>query len=391
VNPPGPHWERPPARSEAGISLLEVLVYAVLASILIVLAMGALGTVQKGVSTSHESARVSGDADETMALMGRDLRSMGLKRLFYSPAPGSFADTLVSEASLAPLDSSSFIHRDGNRYDTLTILRTKLDRRGAPVGVDTVTYSVNPTDRILTRHVAGDAPASVGTGIEAMQFEYGVSALSKVLVDERTIQPGNWTATPAPEVSASGSGIQIAKTSAGSVTCWQSATGFSTSNLRRYAFDLRAQGDAPLLANAATLAVIIASPSGTVQASEPFMVGAAAMDFHIEIEAPACGNCRAGIRMDINAGPGAAGGKLLVSSFALSEIAQGDYTWSPTPTLAQKKGTRAIRIYMLAGSGIPLHGAVASKLALANTVLTFNDGVGRSLLDQVVPTPNNGP
>lgn len=373
--------------SQSGLSLLEIIVYAALSILLIGLAMGALGTVQKGVSKSGEMARMHGEADEAMQVISRDLRNLGLKRLFYKTGPGVFVDTLLTQASYAPGDSSSFIHRDGPRYDQLTFLRANLDNRGVPIGVDTVTYGVNAANQTLMRSVSGGgAPVAVCTRVEALQFAYGISARQVMLVNEAPPVAGNWTANPPGDIDFPSATLEISRNTAGTVTAWQSSKAFSTVARRRYAFDFRGLGDDPLMTEVEELEVMVCSPSGTLIASEPFMVGGTLMDYRIEMEVPPCGDCRAGIRMR-----SVRKGKLILSSFSFSEVSQGDLTWSSAPTLNEKKGVRAVRIYLLAGSDSPIYGANGGSVTLANASLSFNDSKGRSLLDEVVPTPNNGP
>ncbi len=240
---------------QGGISLVEIPV-----ALLIAFAMRSLGTVQKGVSKSSESGRMYGEVEEAVQVMGRDLRNLGLKHLFYATAPGVFTDTILSQASYLPSDSSSFNHRDGTLFDTLTFLRPKLDAAGA-------------------------------------------------------------------------------------LTFWQATSPFSTSTARRYAFEFQGFGDAGFVAGLGSLEAVICSSAG----------------------------------------------KLYLSKIAFSEISQGDLTWAAAPTLLQKKSTRAVRIYLLVGSPNPMFGAHSDTMTLANASLNFTDGKGRSLLDEIIPTPNNGP
>lgn len=376
-----------PRAGQRGMTLLEAVIYAALSLLLIGLAMGGLSTVQRGLSKTNEMARMRGDADEAMQIMGRELRNLGLKRLFYRNGSGGFVDTLLAGASYAPGDSSSFRHRDGARYDALTFLSPVLDGRGAPLGVDTVTYSVDGATQILQRAVNGRAPMALCRRVDALQFEYGVSARKRLLVDERTPAQARWLGVPAANLRFAGATLILEKqtTAQGTVSAWQTASAFSTSPDRRYAFDLAGSADEALLANVDSVVAMICNPAGTPVATERFLLGAAVTTLRVEIAAPACGDCRAGIRATLRGK-----GRLTLTAFSFSEVSRGDMAWSPDPAPADKPGVRAVRIRLLVGSDMPVHGVRAGSMQLANAELSFNDRKGRSLLDEVIPTPNNG-
>lgn len=371
---------------QSGMSLLEIAIYAVLSLLLIAFAMRSLGTVQKGVSKSSESGHMQGEVEEAVQVIGRDLRNLGLKHLFYEATPGTFADTILSQASYLPNDSSSFLHRDGTLFDTLPFLRAKLDAAGNPAGVDTITYQVNPATQILSRTIKGASPINICSRVEALQFAYGVSAQKVLFVTESPPTLAHWTSSPSGDLSVVGTSLVATKSAAGSVTFWQSTSSFSTSSARRYAFDFQGFGDGNLVAGLASLETIICSSAGTVVTSESLKVETTARDFHVEMDAPACASCRAGFKLSL-----LTTGKLYLSKISFGEISQGDLTWSAAPTLVQKKSTRAVRVYLLVGSANPMFGAHSDTMTLANASLNFTDGKGRSLLDEIIPTPNNGP
>lgn len=377
-------------RGQRGLSLLEVIVYAALSLALIGLAMGGLGTVHKGISNSSEMARMRSDADEAVQVMGRDLRNLGLKRLFYATGPGAFTDTLLAAASFGPADLSSFRHADGAPGDTLVFLRAAVDERGAPTGVDTVTYRLDPATQSLLRAVNGEAPAALCGRVEALQFEYGISAARNAWVDEDSMVAAEWqwTATTHAGVAFAGNAVEasLRRARPASVAAFWHRSAFSVQARRRYAFDIRAAADDALLAGQDSLVAMICTPGGIPVAWERFAVGTVPRDLRVELEAPACGNCRAGIRLALHDK-----GKLTVSAFAFSEVSQGDMRWTHSPTLAEKPGVRAVRIHLLTGTDKPMHGINEAGIRLANADLRFRDRKGRSLLDEVIPVPNNGP
>ncbi len=380
--------DRPdPRAGQRGMSLLEAVIYAALSLLLIGLAMGGLGTIQRGLSKTSEMSRMRGDADEAMQIMGRELRNLGLKRIFYRNGPDDFVDIRLAGASYAPGDSSSFRHRDGARYDSLTFLSPVLDGRGAALGVDTVTYSVDDATQTLQRSVNGGAPMALCRKVDALQFEYGVSARKRHLVDEREPAQARWQGLPAANLRFAGTALILEKqtTTPGTVSAWQAVSGFSTSADRRYAFDLVGSVDEAFLASVDSVVAMICTPAGTAVAAERFLLGAATTTLRIEMAAPACGDCRAGIRASLRGK-----GRLMLAAFAFSEVSRGDMAWSPDPAPADKQGVRAVRISLLVGSDKPVHGVRAGSMRLANAGLSFSDSKGRSLMDEIIPTPNNG-
>lgn len=381
----GPHAGR--TQGQRGMTLLEILMYAGLSMLVIGLAMGGLGMVQKGVTHNQEWARMNGDEEEALMVMARDMRNMGLKHLLYQPAPGVLAETLLTKASYAPLDSSSFRHREGALYDTLIFVQSRLDASGSPVGVDTVSYRVNPVTHTLMRATPSKGSVEVCRRVEALQFEYGISGQVKTMAAEPTMVPSHWTASNPAEISFSGGALVVSKSGPGAVSAWDKNASFSTSPRNRYAFGLRAVADDAFIAAADSVQLMICSPGGSIVASEPIKVSATAFDFNVEIAVPDCNGCHAGVRV-IQKGSGK--GKLSIASFAFSEFSQGDVTWSPNPTLAEKKGVRSVRVFLLLGSDKPLAGISDQTLSLADIKLAFHDNRGRSLLDQTIPVPNNG-
>lgn len=373
-------------RAQRGLSLPEVIIYAALSLLLVGLAMGALGTAQKGMSQNGETARMRSDAEEAVQVMGRDLRNLGLKRLLFQDGAGTVVDTFIPAATFLPGDSSSFRHRDGNQFDSLTFLRAGLDMDGKPIRVDTVSYGVDPSTRSLMRAVNGASREAICTRVEALQFEYGLSARRTDLAGESPPVAAHWRAAPANRLSISGNSLVVFSSGAATVSFFHASRAFATSAARRYAFDITGLGDPDLMANLVSLDAVLYRPDGSIVAAEPFRVGTAFADYHIETGGADCGDCRAGVRVVLKER-----GKLKLSRFSFSEVSQGDIVWSPAPILEERKAARAVRIYLLVGSGKDLHGLHANTMRLANADLKFSDGRGRSLLDEIVPTPNNGP
>jgi hypothetical protein len=373
-------------RGQSGISLLEIVVYAALALVVIGFAVRALGNLHEGAFKNQETAQLRGDGDDALLIFSRDLRNLGLKRVFYSPSEDVLVDTSLTGIRWAPGDSSSFLHSAGNPYDTLAFIKPELDSSGKPTGMDTVSYAVDPATKILTRTRNGGPATAVCQAVEGLQFEYKVTAAQTPVFAESPPAIARWTADPSTGLSASGSNLVMTRTGAGSVSAWYSHAAVQVSADHKYSIDLVGACDAAFLANVDDIVAMICDPSGSPLKSERFMIGAKATDLHLEMGGIDCLDCRVGVKM-VMRGSGA----FRLSGFKFTDIGQGDGSWSSAPTLTQKAAARFIRISLLTATQKPIFENRSEAIAFAGISLTFNDKMVRYLLQEVIPIPNNGP
>lgn len=374
-----------PIRGQSGISLLEIVVYGALALIVVGFAVRSLGNLHKGAFKNQETAQLRGDGEDALLIFSRDLRNLGLKRIFYSPSPNVLVDTVLKRIQWASGDSSSFLHSPGNPYDTLTFIKPELDSSDKPRGIDTVRYAVDPATRILTRRRKGGAATEVCQAVEALQFEYKVTAAKTLVFAESPPAIARWTANPSAGMSVSGSNLVMTRTGAGSVSAWYT-NAVQVSADHKYAIDLAGSSDAAFLANVDEIVAMICDPYGRPLKSERFMIGSKATDLHLEMGGINCLNCRVGVKMVMRGS-----GVFRLSSFKFTDIGQGGGSWSSAPTLAQKAAVRFIRISLLTATQKPIFENRSESIPFAGISLTFNDKKVRYLLQEVIPIPNNGP
>jgi hypothetical protein len=371
---------------QSGISMLEMVLYAILALIVIGIAVRMLGNLHKGAFRNQEAARLRGDADDAMLMISRDFRNLGLKRIFYSPSADVLVDTALTGIAWTPGDSSSIRHSDGNPYDTLVFIKPELNASDKPIGIDTVRYAVDPATKVLIRTRNGGAAIAVCKAVEALQFEYKVTAVKTLAVADSPPAIARWTASPAADLSASGSNLVMMKTGAGSVSAWYSNTAVQVSADHQYAIDITGSCDAEFLANVDNIVAMICDASGNPLKSERFLIDSRTTDLHLELAGIDCLNCRVGLKM-VMRGSGA----FRFSSFRFMDIGQGDGAWSTAPTLAQKAAVRFIRVSLLTGTQKPISGNRDEAFAFAGISPSFSDKKIRYLLQEVIPIPNNGP
>lgn len=370
---------------QAGLTLVETLVYAALSLAIMGLAVWSLAGLQKGAGRSQETARLHGDASEAMRLLAQDARNLGLKRIIYSPAPGSLVDTQLTRANFGPADSSSFRHSNGNPYDTLVFLKPALNPLGKPVAIDTVRYAADPATRILYRTLNGGAPLEICRQADALQFEYNVSAAKSELFDQNPPAALQWSQTPAGTVTPSGSALKASLAGAGTATFWLSGRPLSLNPSHTYQLDMRAMASAAFLANVDSIYAILCDAAGSPLARQSFLPAPTLTPLSLEWGGQACANCYCGFRMVMRGA-----GDFYLGSLKLTDVEQGDGPWVANPTPAQKKAVRAFRVYLLARGGKTTSSLRDGSLTLADVTVTFADKLARSLLEDIVPVPNNG-
>ena len=366
--------------------MIEMVVYATLALVVVGFALRALGTLHKGAFKNQETAHLRGEADDALLIFSRDLRNLGLKRIFYSPSADVLVDTVLTRIHWAPGDSSSFLHSDGNPYDTLAFIKPELDSSDKPIGIDTVRYAVDPATKVLTRTRNGRDAMAVCQAVEALQFEYKVTAARTLAFAESPPAIVHWTGSPSAALSASGSNLVMTRITAGSVSAWCSNAAVQVSADHQYAIDLTGACDAAFLANVDNIVAMICDPSGAPLQAERFLIDSKATDLHLEMAGIDCLSCRVGLKMVMRGS-----GVFRFSSFKFTDIGQGDGSWSTAPTLAQKAAVRFIRMSLLTGTQKPIFENRDETLAFAGISLSFTDRKVRNLLQEVIPIPNNGP
>ena len=222
--------------------------------------------------------------------------------------------------------------------------------------------------------------------MEALQFEYKVTAAQTLVFAESPPAIARWTANPPAGLSASGTNLVMTRIGSGSVSAWYSNAAVQVSADHKYAIDLAGSCDAAFLANVDEIVAMICDASGSPLKSERFLIDSKTTDLHLEMGGIDCLNCRVGVKMVMRGS-----GVFRFSSFKFMDIGQGDGSWSSAPTLAQKAAARFIRISLLTATQKPIFENRSEVISLAGISLTFNDKKVRCLLQEVIPIPNNGP
>lgn len=374
-----------PGGGEKGMTLLEVLIYASLSMIVLVMAVGIIGNFQKNANRKQEMSRLRGDANETLRIIAQDARNLGLKRVVFSPSPGILVDTQLTRVDYGPADSSSFRHMDGKTCDTLEFLKPKLNASGKPIAIDTVRYAVDENTGALFRSVNGLLPVEIARQVDAFQFEFGIFAVKTTMAYENPAITAHWAQTPAGTLTQEGSAVQASALVAGTHRFWLSGAPVSLTAKHTYQLELDISGTGTFLANVDSIYAILSNAAGTPIARQSFLPTTSNSPLTLTWSGISCSPCYCGFQMVMNGA-----GEFQLTSLKLTDVEQGDGVWVANPTIAQKKAARAFRVFLLSRSSQKLHGAEKDTVALANAALTFNDKLGRSHLEDVVSIPNNG-
>gem|GEM_PF-4923714 len=364
---------------------MEVVIYSSLALLVLGSAVTILGRLHRSAFRNQEMSRVHGDAGEAISLIAQDIRNLGLKRVVYSPDPGLLVDTLLSSADYGPADSSSFLHKDGNPYDTLVFIKPQLDAVGKPISVDTIRYFVDPATSTLSRAANHADPVAICPQVDALQFEYGLYATKTTLVVEKPPAILHWSQNPAGTLSQSGSTLKAIRNSAGTSSFWISNHSVNLVANHTYRLEIQTMANAYFLDHVDSLYATLCNGAGVPVAKQSFLPSTTLSTQYLEWSGIACSGCYAGFRMETHGQ-----GEFSLNSLQLIDVKQADGTWTPLPTTAEKKAVRSIRISLLARSAGEVFGIRPDTLNLANVQLHFHDDLGRALSNDVISIPNNG-
>ncbi|MDR0330346.1 MAG: type II secretion system GspH family protein [Chitinispirillales bacterium] len=190
--------------NKKGMTLLELLVYMVLAAFLLapVIMLMQNSSVSMARDAVNTELRISGR--DIVNIMYDDLKNTGFKIhpstfksdlaatyiAFDVPSPGSDPVIIVNDSS-----SITSVNDGAGFYDEFTAIMGRLNDAGAWVGIDTISYRVDaadPTRPLTRRHRKGtiggansDATQVIARNVAALKFRY-----SEDLVDwEDEIDP----------------------------------------------------------------------------------------------------------------------------------------------------------------------------------------------------------
>lgn len=342
-----------------GLTLIEMLIYIVLFSIVAIL----IGSQMKSMISSFSGGKtisiLQSDTRDILAVLTRDICNTGYKRTMVSVG-GVYKDSVIEGTFLS--DSSSFIHKEGNPGDTLIIYKAVLDNSGNFSKKDTIQYYLDST---TLKRKAGNSTVAISENVHGLQFEYGVYKIDSVLLNENTFNASNW-AVPY--------GLHEMKFN-------QKVNLDSEANLRiiydmTFSEDFRNDMDSMRWE-------IRYSTANSVVGSVAFK--APKSQLGLQIPVPQNSNAELALRYWTN------GSKdFTVNSFKLLLDNFGKYQWTSNPQTNRKKGVKAIKIEALVRSKNKGETTVETPITVGNVSISRSGPYNWRHYSEVVEIPNNG-
>ncbi len=358
-----------------GVTLIELLVYIVLFSVVSLFVGAQMKQLLGGYSSGRRVARLQSEFRDVLAMLSREIRNTGLKTCLISGGSGTLTTSIDPGAYLS--DSSSFIHKEGNPGDTLTIYKLRLNDNGDKTGVDVIQYYLDGTT--LKRYAEGKR-IDIAENVHALQFQYGVLAMDSLLLDQRTINPNDWTVPYGVEKIGSMK-VKISSASSGSIKSLQSFR-ISRDQRIRVRFQVSASGDFPQNLDSIRCS-IIRSSSNSVIASERFLPNGS----EIGIVMPVRAENDAKISFDYWCH---GKGELNISSAEVRRADLGEYRWENDPISSKKKAVKAIKIFALVRSSGKATAALNQNISVANVQVPVSGPYVWRVVKETVEVLNNG-
>lgn len=376
---------REPGRGQAGLSMVEVMVYISVSGIVLAILTLTLRNMNKGLVQGNRAVKLQQGGREALSIMARDIRNTGLKRALYRDASGAVRDTLVARVANSAADSASFLAAESGRYDQITFRQIRLDGNDRPAGIDSVVYRVDAARQMLVRRENTGPFQDLSPNVDALQFQYGLYALDAPVVAARPPTAAGWTSSGAAGLVFSSTRMAMTLAGPGSGAARQVSGGFDVQQARTYRLEIITSADAAFFQNGGRMSAQILNPAGAPIATVPFIPGLSQTRRRIELTAPTAANCRLAIGLTA-AGPVS----VRVVSVRFGPVDRGAYTWVNAPTAAERKWVRAVRIMLMAKAGGAGSGVQTGSYAIGNAVVPIRDKQPRRYFEEEVPIVNNG-
>jgi prepilin-type N-terminal cleavage/methylation domain-containing protein len=372
------------SNKRAGVTLIELLIVIVVLGFITLMFSKQMVTLINNYTAGKSVVSQHIDANTVISVMAGEIQNTGLK--VYYTAPGS---AVAPGITVSSTDLSSFVHRQGNPGDTLTIYKARINSSGGWANViDTITYYINGTSLMRVCKTTGSATTNVlAENVYAMQFRYGSSITSTSFFDQRIFTPTSWTLTTSSGTAPS----RIDSTSFVTLTF---DTGMTKAKLTyssslslilncKYAISLSIIPSGNFPTNIDSMYFSFRKTDGTIVVAEKFIPNKNGNNFTIQANATAA--VKATIEFYTKGT-----GVLNVKSASATCVDLGSYTWFNNPATTDKPKVKIIRMQLLTRSdnktGVKTGGAVS----VGDVTVATTDNYTWRLYDQIIEIPNNG-
>ncbi len=358
-----------------GVTLIELLVYIVLFSVVSLFIGSQMKQLLRGYTSGRRISRLQSESRDVLAMLSREIRNTGLKTSLINSGANTLT-TLTDPGVYLP-DSSSFVHKEGDPGDSLTIYKLRLNDNGDKTGVDTIQYYLD--GNILKRFAEGKH-IDIAENVHALQFQYGVLAADSLLLNQMALNLNDWNVPSGVNKSGSGSmRVTINSSSSGSIKC---SKGFKIAKAQRIRvrFQISASGNFPQ--NLDSIKCMIRN-SSTIIASESFLANGSEMD--IVLPVPSANS--AFLCFDYWC---SGAGELNISNVQVRRADLGEYIWENNPAVSKKKAVKAVKIFALVRSSGNAAAASDQNIALANIQVPVSGPYVWRVVKETVEILNNG-
>lgn len=356
-----------------GITLIELVIYIVLLSLVLLLIGTPFKTMLSSFSSGKKTSALQSETRDVTAMIARDLRNTGLKTYLLSGTPTVVPNTFIEDAT----DRSSFILKEGDPCDTLTIYKARLDATGNFTGeADTVTYFMQ--GNVLKRDENGKQ-IDLAQNVQALQFQFGLLTKNEIIATP-FLSESNWTAS-----NGSKSGVnQLTMTVNNRVSTFTyNPTDTISSPMRIQAtFNFALSGGFP--ANLDSAAWIIADTG--VIGYEKFKPGA--IQSVIMKATRASNQAKFALKVWSNTVPGT----LTLSTLEFIQADRGQFEWTYSPEVKDKQHVKAIKTFVLLRTDTQVDTKQSGSIAVGNISVSRSGHEKNAwrMFTETVEVPNNG-
>lgn len=393
-----PRFARPAAPSRHGVTLIELLVGIFIALIAGGIAFLLLKDEHSNYTSLKARVKLQSDARDAVRIMESELVNTGLN-VGNIMAGGDLMTQACPHAFVSASDSSSFDHTDGDPGDVISFGQYLLDEDGLPncenansrwtryrlVG-NTLLRATAPTLAMLA-----NAPEIPLLGdVLAFQVQYGLQSPQDLLWDSTNANKP--VPTGALTVTDSGGGWNIKGWTNGLEKVQFPAKALELGDRIKISLHCTPNAD---FANTTTgwARFVVGLDDGDLDTIRiyPGMTGGRRVE--VDVVSAEDANQKLIIAGNMKMSTGAP--SIHISSLEVRRTSQASYTWVDTPTQAQKKQVRAMRLFLLVNSkdksmtvrtapwtGIGNLGSIDPKSAAA--------GKATVLFERMIPVVNNG-
>ncbi len=353
------------------------MIYIILTGMIVAMFSTPFKDMLKRAEAGKKNSKLQSGSRDAIAILSREIRNTGLKRYPISINSNSFNSSIIMNTFLP--DSSSFMLKEGNPGDTLTIYKASIDDAGQCTGgADSIQFYLSADT--LKRKLNG-TEVNLVQSVYALQFKTGLLKKDSLLFKDSTFYTSQWTNDGVcSNITTSNNHLSIDFSGAGS----GSIVSINTFDIQpaariRVKFSLTGATD-----KIDTLRWSILDNSNSTVVTENFKSGITDGEYIIPVPA-AITSGKIQFEAVCN---GAA--SVVLNSLEIRTVDRGEIIWSDTVSLNEQKNVKALQICLLLRSSSKTDSPINGAINVANVVINRTGQYSWRFLKETVEIPNNG-